>query len=75
VVKQDITLEVMEFMVWVVELVAHELFNNNKHHAYNVLYDQGIWDMYIQNYDITHSLSASNIICEIKEVLTAKEVI
>ena len=74
-VKQTITTEIMEYMVWVVELVAHEFFNGDKFKTYTVLNEQGIWDLYIDNYDITHSLSANNIICEIREILTVKEVI
>ena len=74
-IKQGITTEIMEYMVWVVELVAHEFFNGDKSYSYNVLNEQGIWNLYIDNYDITHSLSANNIICEIREILTSKEVI
>jgi len=74
-VKQDITTEVMEYMVWVVELIADEFFNGHKTRAYNVMNELGIWDFYIQNYDITHTLSAGNIIGEVREILTVKEVI
>ena len=74
-VKQSITTEIMEYMVWVVELVAHELFDGDKYYSYSVLNEHGIWDLYIENYDITHSLSAKNVIREIRDVLTIKEVI
>ena len=74
-VRQNITTEIMEYMVWVVELVAHEFFSGDKFYTYNVLNEQGIWDLYIENYDITHSLSANNIIMEIRDILTAKDVI
>ena len=74
-VSQSITTEIMEFMVWVVELTAEEFYNGDKSQAYNVLCQQGLWDLYVENYDITHSLSAKNIINEIREILTTKEVI
>ena len=74
-VRQSITTEIMEFMVWVVELVAHDLFEGDKCYAFNVLNEQGIWDLYVENYEITHSLSAKSIIMEIKDILAFKEVI
>jgi len=74
-VRQSITIDVMDYMVWVVELVAHEFFNGDKSYTYNVLCEQGIWEFYIENYDITHTLSAKNIIEEVRDILTAKDVI
>ena len=74
-VNQDITSDVMEYMVWVVELVADEFFDGDKSHTYKVLTEQGIWDLYIQSYESTHSLGASVIIAEISEILKNKEVI
>ena len=74
-VTQSITIEIMEYMVWVVELVAHEFFNGDKYHAYRVLCEQGIWDFYVENYDITHTLSANSIVGEVRDILTTKEVI
>jgi len=74
-IKQNITTEIMEYMVWVVELVANEFFSGEKTHAYEVLNEQGIWDVYIQSYDITHTLSANHIIEEVRDILTAKDVI
>jgi len=74
-VKQGITTEIMEYMIWVVELISNEFFNGDKTYTYRVLNEQGIWSTYVQSYDITHTLSANNIIGEVRDVLTAKEVI
>jgi len=74
-VEKDITADVMEYMVWIVELVAEEFFNYDKSLAYKVLTEQGIWDLYIQNYECTHTLGASTLIEELKEILIAKKVI
>ena len=74
-IKQSINIDIMEYMVWVVELVADRFFDGNKTATFNVLKETGIWDAYIQNYDITHSLGANTIINEIHDILTIKEVI
>ena len=73
--KQYVTAEIMEYMVWLIELVSSEFFSGDKALAYKVLRDQGVWDFYIQSYDITHTLSAQNAIEEIRDILVAKEVI
>ncbi|MCL2366371.1 MAG: DUF3791 domain-containing protein [Oscillospiraceae bacterium] len=67
--------EIMEYMVWVIELVASEFFDGSKSLAYNVLNEQGVWELYIQNYDTTHSVGANAIIDEIREILTVKGVL
>ena len=70
-----INTEVMEFMVWVIELVAHEFFDGDKVRAYKMLNEHGLWAFFIQSYDITHSFGANIIVGEVREVLTAKGVI
>jgi len=40
-----------------------------------VLNEQGVWDLYVQSYDVTHTLGAKHITREINEILTAKGVI
>jgi Uma2 family endonuclease len=67
--------EVMEYMVWLIEIVSSSFFNNNKALTYKILKEYGIWGLYIQNYDVTHTLSASYILQEIQELLTAKGVL
>jgi hypothetical protein len=65
-------MEIMEFMVWVVELLSSEFFNGDKTVTYTMLKDYGLWDMYVQNYDITHTLGANCIISEFKDVMIVK---
>ena len=71
--ERNINTEIMEYMVWVVELAAENIFNGDKSLAYKKLKDNGIWDLFIQSYDVTHTLGASCIIDEIKEILLAKK--
>jgi hypothetical protein len=67
--------EIMEYLVWVIELTAGEFFGSNKVHAYKILKDHGILDLFVQSYDVTHTLGASCIIEEIREILLIKKVI
>jgi len=60
----------MEYMVWVVEIAATEFFGGDKHEAYNSLKDIGIWDIYVNHYDVTHTLGAEVIRDEIRGRLT-----
>lgn len=69
---QDINAEIMEYMVWVVEIVSAKFFKRDKAKAYKLLNEYGIWELYIQNYDVTHTLGASYILQEIEEILKAK---
>lgn len=71
--KLNISDDVMEYMVWLIEIVSSSFFNNNKALAYKMLKEYGIWRLYIQNYDVTHTLSVSYILHEIQEILTAEE--
>jgi len=73
--KQSISDEIMEYMVWLVEIVSGRFFNNNKALTYKMLKECGIWELYVQNYDVTHTLSASYILQEIQEVLIVKGVL
>ncbi len=73
--KLNISDDVMEYMVWLIEIVSSSFFNNNKALAYKMLKEYGIWGLYIQNYDVTHTLSVSYILHEIQEILTAKGVL
>ncbi len=59
--------EVMEYMVWVVELVAVEFFQNDKTAAYHALKSSGLWDIYINHYDTTHTLGKEYLVDEIRE--------
>jgi hypothetical protein len=59
----------MEYLVWVVEITARKFFDNDKGAAYRALHECGIWDVYIEHYDVTHTLSAEVILDEIKDSL------
>lgn len=74
-VGQGINTETMEYLVWVIELAAAEFFGGDKTLAYRTLKDQGIWDLYVENYDVTHTLGASCIVDEIRDILIAKKVL
>ncbi len=69
---QDISAEIMEYMVWVVEIVSARFFSRDKTKGYKILNESGIWELYIQNYDVTHTLSAAYILQEVEEILSAK---
>ena len=73
--KQSMSTGIMEYMVWVVELVASGFFGGNKALAYNELNSQGVWDLYVQSYDTTHTLGANRIIGEVRDILAAKVVV
>ena len=74
-IKQNISTEIMEYLVWVIEIVAVEFFNGDKTLAYQTLKAQGIWDLYVEHYDVTHTLGKSYILDEIRELFPAKEVL
>jgi len=59
------TLEVMEYMVWVIEVTASELFGGDKTAAYRSLKESGLWDIYTVNYETTHALGREFLIDEI----------
>jgi len=65
--------EVMEYMVWVVELAAGEFFGGDKTVAYKTLKDRGIWDLFVRNYDVTHTLGAGHILDDMREILQTRK--
>ena len=68
-------LAVVEFMIWITEIVARKFFENDKTLAYNTLKDTKIWDMYVNTYDVTHTLSCNYILNEIYSILVSKGII
>jgi len=73
--NSNISFEIMEYMVWLIEIVADEFFEKNKNAAYSTLVECGLWDIYVDNYDTTHSLGKEFIINEIHEYFLEHEVI
>jgi len=66
-VYQKISLEIMEYMVWVIEITAAEFFEKDKTAAYNALKESRLWDIYIDNYDTTHTLGKEYLMEEIRK--------
>lgn len=63
------TFEVMEYIVWIVEVVATEFFNGEKTAAYEALTSRGLIQAYADNYETTHTLGREYIVGEIKDCL------
>ena len=72
--KQITTVEIMEYMVWIVEIVSSEFFNSDKTVAYKALKDSGLWDIYVDHYDTTHSLGRECLVDEIGGYFSQHEV-
>jgi hypothetical protein len=73
--NQKMTLEIMEFIVWIIEITAREFFSNNKTLAYDTLKNSDLWDLYIDHYDTTHTLGAEFILDEMNEYFTRNKVL
>ena len=67
-------LEVMEYMVWVIEIISAEFFKGDKTAAYDALKSSEIWDLYIEHYDVTHTLGKEYLLDEIRETFIDKGV-
>jgi len=67
-------LEIMEYMVFVVEIVSAEFFNGDKTAAYDALKFSKVWDLYIEHYDTTHTLSKEYLLDEIRDAFIDKGV-
>jgi len=65
----------MEYMVWVVEITAAAFFAGDKTLAYNNLKSSGLWDIYVDNYDTTHTLGREYLIDEMREYFVANGVL
>jgi len=68
--KQSIGTEIMEYMVWIVEIVSAEFFEGDKPSGYNSLKSSGLWDIYVDHYDTTHTLGQEYLLNEIREFFT-----
>jgi len=72
--NQALNNDIMEYMVWIIEIVSVEFFDGDKTLAYEALQQSGVWHMYVSHYDVTHSLGSEYILQEIKEVFIEKGV-
>lgn len=70
--KSYMNVEHMEYMVWIIEIVAAEFFKNDKTLAYHALKESGLWNTYINHYDTTHTLGTEYLIEEIREYFAEK---
>jgi hypothetical protein len=66
-IKQKMSFEIMEYVVWVIEIASREFFNGDKTAAYDTLKNSGLWPLYIDHYDTTHTLGAEYILDEIRD--------
>ena len=73
-IEHHINRDIMEYMVWVVEIVAAEFFGRDKSAAYTALKENGLWDIYIDHYDTTHTLSQEYLLEEIRDYLLERGV-
>jgi len=66
-------IDVMEYMVWIIEITATEFFENDKTAAYDALKTSGLWDFYVEHYEVTHTLGAEYLLEEMHERFRAKK--
>ena len=65
--KELMTFEVMEYVVWIIEIASLEFFGGDKTTAYVTLKNSDLWDLYTEHYDTTHTLGYEYIINEMRE--------
>ena len=65
--NQEMSFDIMEYMVWVVEIASAEFFNKDKTAAYDALKSSGLWDIYVEHYDVTHTLGAEYLLDEMRK--------
>ncbi|MCL1903165.1 MAG: DUF3791 domain-containing protein [Oscillospiraceae bacterium] len=63
------TLEIMEYVVWVIEITARKFFGGDKTTAYETLKNGRLWDLYTVHYEVTHTLGMEYLLDEIREYL------
>ncbi|MCL2086987.1 MAG: DUF3791 domain-containing protein [Oscillospiraceae bacterium] len=68
------TVEIMEYMVWVIEVAAQEFFGGDKNITYNTLKNSGLWDIYVEHYDVQHTLGKEYLVEEMREYFRTKGV-
>jgi len=59
--------DIMEYVVWVIEIAAREFFDGDKTVAYDVLKNSDLWDLYTEHYEVTHTLGSEYILDEMRE--------
>jgi hypothetical protein len=65
--EPTITTDIMEYLVWVVEITAAQFFGGDKTSAYRALKGCGLWEIYVEHYETTHTLGKEYLLEEIGE--------
>ena len=63
------TKQVMDWLVWVIEIVSENLCGGDKTKAYDMLKQNGILDWYEEHYELTHSLGQEYLLEEVREIV------
>lgn len=66
--------EIMEFMVWVLEVAAGSFFAGDRALAYNTIKKNDIWEAYINEFEAKKCLSAGAVCGELNKLLEEKGV-
>ena len=61
------SIEIKDFLVYIIELCADNFFNGDKSSAYSALKKHGLIDFYKNTYETSHTLSSGYILEEISE--------
>ena len=64
---EKMSFETMEYVVWVIEIAAREFFAGDKTLAYDALKNCGMWDLYTEHYDVTHTLGSEYLLEEMRD--------
>jgi len=65
--NKKMTLEIMEYVVWIIEIAAREFFRGDKTLAYNYLVNSDLWELYTEHYNVTHTLGSEYLLNEMRE--------
>ena len=71
---QEMTIDVMEYLVWIIEITATEFFNGDKTAAYESLKSSGLYQLYLDSYETTHTLGREYLVEEIKEYFAVNKI-
>lgn len=74
-ISQKMSMEKMEYVVWVIEIAASEFFNGDKTTAYDTIKKSRLWNLYTDHYETTHTLGKECILEEMREVFMHEGVV
>jgi len=70
---QKMSAEIMEYVVWIIEIAAMEFFNGDKTTAYDTIKKSKLWKLYTDHYETTHTLGKEYIVEEMREIFCKRE--